>query len=163
MFGDDPGEATEFMRAALENADIVILDHNHEYEDGRIQSAMDLVEEFIEKGFRGLVCVRMEAAATDEAHYLKSGAALVLGKDLRMPELVKRIRAAHSKMHGSLLHLPRERDPSRVARDGQSNPRVSSVVLTFWDQVPSNPHRTFCTDMRLGMQVEALGPPFLLV
>ena len=147
IFGEVAEETTQFVSAALSNADIAILDQNLEYEGHVSCLGTDLMKELLEKGFRGMLCIRSSnTAAADEVLYRNSGAHCIVGKDLRMSDMVMQIKAAYA------LHTRAAADtasPSRARRTGPT----SESVRTWWAHMVRCRSSLFCLANRLAGRV----------
>ena len=102
-FGAAADDVLRFVPSTIREADIALIDQNLEYAD-KTYLGTDLVEQLVEQGFKGLLCIRSaNSSDADEQMYRQKGAHCVLGKDLRGSEMVEGLARA--------WHLLQERRP----------------------------------------------------
>ena len=136
VFGEDPGEVKDFIAQTLSQGDIAVLDQHLEY--GRETNILgtDLVKELLEKGFKGLICIRSgNNADEDRALYKAAGAHCSFGKEEPLSQAVQAMKQAylrHVAGADSRMPPPQVLSPSRARSSGSSGPGFSSPVA----QVP---------------------------
>uniref|UniRef100_A0A6T2J226 Response regulatory domain-containing protein n=1 Tax=Eutreptiella gymnastica TaxID=73025 RepID=A0A6T2J226_9EUGL len=92
MYGKDAAEVEEFERAALERADVIILDQNIDV-DGQELYGSTILTKLRKRGYRGFACVRSgNSAQADKELSLKSGAQWHVGKEVPIPEMIRQLR-----------------------------------------------------------------------
>eukprot|EP00670_Eutreptiella_braarudii_P012780 CAMPEP_0174335302 /NCGR_PEP_ID=MMETSP0810-20121108/20663_1 /TAXON_ID=73025 ORGANISM="Eutreptiella gymnastica-like, Strain CCMP1594" /NCGR_SAMPLE_ID=MMETSP0810 /ASSEMBLY_ACC=CAM_ASM_000659 /LENGTH=618 /DNA_ID=CAMNT_0015453577 /DNA_START=13 /DNA_END=1870 /DNA_ORIENTATION=+ len=97
-FGESHFEVEEFVSASINVADIVIMDENLVYASGTYLGS-DLLVQFVEQGFRGLLCTRSaNCSAEDVDKYHSKGAHCVLMKDMSGWEMMKSIAHSYRKL-----------------------------------------------------------------
>ena len=95
-FGDNETEVAKFTAAALEHADIVILDQHLEYRDAPSILGTDIAAKLVGANFQGMICIRSaNMAEHDENKYLTAGAHCMFGKDVPMKQMIKELRQAY--------------------------------------------------------------------
>eukprot|EP00667_Euglena_gracilis_P004339 EG_transcript_4361 len=94
-FGESAQEVEDFLQAAVDGADIVILDYHLDY--GHVHFlGTDLLRMLLDRGYRGLACVRSaNATAFDEAAYSRAGAHCCIGKDVPPRAMAQALMAAY--------------------------------------------------------------------
>eukprot|EP00667_Euglena_gracilis_P029286 EG_transcript_38551 len=81
-FGGTQEEVAAFETAALNGADVLILDQHLDYQ-GVTLHGTDIAQRLRHAGYGGLVCVRSaNATEEDEAEYRRCGANCMIGKDV---------------------------------------------------------------------------------
>eukprot|EP00667_Euglena_gracilis_P006950 EG_transcript_7019 len=74
VFGNDSQEVRDFMVAALDRGDVILIDNHLVYEDGQFFGPQILTDLF-RSGFSGFACVRSaNMSPEDQAEYFASGA-----------------------------------------------------------------------------------------
>eukprot|EP00667_Euglena_gracilis_P019680 EG_transcript_21128 len=98
-FGETAEDVPEFLQNALCGADIVILDYHLEY--GNVSFlGTDLMRSLLDRGYRGLICIRSaNAASCDEATYIEAGAHCFIGKDVQPRAMVDSLITAYHRYH----------------------------------------------------------------
>ena len=97
-FGESHFEVEEFVSASINVADIVITDENLVYASGTYLGS-DLLAQFVEQGFRGLLCTRSaNCSAEDVDKYHSKGAHCVLMKDMSGREMMESIAHSYRKL-----------------------------------------------------------------
>ena len=102
VYGETANDVEEFMSHVLKDGDVAILDQNLEY--GGVLSAQgtDLIAQLCQNGFQGLLCIRSgNTSEADQDHYLRHGAHCVLGKEMRMQDMVTKIKQAYVAHHAA--------------------------------------------------------------
>eukprot|EP00667_Euglena_gracilis_P003243 EG_transcript_3253 len=95
VFGSDPQDVHSFVEAALDHADVVLVDNHLLYEGAQFLGTQLLVELF-QNGYRGFACMRSaNISPEDQAQYVASGAHCCMGKDVRPQELVSHLQASY--------------------------------------------------------------------
>ena len=96
VYGEDEADAAAFVEAALQRADIAILDQHLEYGGSANVLGTDLVAELVTRGYRGLVCMRSaNVADEDMRHYRAVGAHCTFGKDCLMRDMIEEMKGAY--------------------------------------------------------------------
>eukprot|EP00667_Euglena_gracilis_P005102 EG_transcript_5133 len=94
-FGETVEDVSDFLQQAVCGADIVILDHHLEYGNASFLGT-DLLRSLLDRGYRGLICVRSaNATPHDETTFIEAGAHCFIGKDLPPPAMVTSLMAAY--------------------------------------------------------------------
>eukprot|EP00667_Euglena_gracilis_P005135 EG_transcript_5166 len=94
-YGKTPEEVAQFLDVAPGAADIVVLDYHLDYGPVTFLGT-DLVRALLERGYRGLVCIRSaNATAYDEAQYIEAGAHCCIGKDVHPQAMAQALMAAY--------------------------------------------------------------------
>ena len=102
MYGKDIAEVEEFKRAALQRADILILDENVDL-PGNEQAGSAILKELIAAGYKGFACIRSgDSAASDVAQSLAAGAHWHVGKEVPIRDMLQELRVKYHNF------LPRE-------------------------------------------------------
>eukprot|EP00668_Euglena_longa_P009395 GGOE01011338.1.p1 GENE.GGOE01011338.1~~GGOE01011338.1.p1 ORF type:complete len:234 (-),score=47.15 GGOE01011338.1:1179-1880(-) len=137
-FGSAEADVSSFLHAALQHADIVIVDQHLEY--SRTYLGTDLVRQLLANGFPGLVCIRSgDDSPEDRVKYTESGAHCSFTKDLPGTQLVEELKRAYLRLR---LAGPRETFPMPSANAATSSTQFSSLFRS--SSSPSAPlGRTF--------------------
>eukprot|EP00667_Euglena_gracilis_P001325 EG_transcript_1325 len=134
-------DVEEFLRQAVDRADVVILDQHLEHPSFS-SLGTDVVARLRQRHFRGLVCIRSAAdSPEDRQRYSASGAHCTLGKDVPGPVMIEQLKAAYLRFRGwqpSLLSL--------VSAEQELGLRCASGPQLFqcgeWAQVMTPSSRT---------------------
>ena len=95
-YGRTAAEVATFVRAALADADIAILDQHLEYGADANVLGTDIIRELKAKGFRGLCCVRSGNVAPEDLQLCAdAGADCAFGKEMPMRQMVQELKAAY--------------------------------------------------------------------
>eukprot|EP00667_Euglena_gracilis_P003140 EG_transcript_3152 len=139
VFGSTSQEVRDFMSAALDHADVLIIDNHLVYEDAQFLGTQ-LLAELIQSGYRGFACMRSaNAAPEDEAQYAASGAHCCLGKDLGPREMVSHLQASYlqfchptqSQEHTSSSHITGKYLPVAVSGMSMQSVLPEAAATTF--------------------------------
>ena len=146
MYGKDAAEVEEFERAALERADVIILDQNIDV-DGQELYGSTILTKLRKRGYRGFACVRSgNSAQADNDLSLKSGAQWHVGKEVPIPEMIRQLRREYDAF------MLKQENESRPLFEAQSTPSS----LTAADDNP--PGRVCRFDATSSCSGEAVQP-----
>eukprot|EP00670_Eutreptiella_braarudii_P008332 CAMPEP_0174310200 /NCGR_PEP_ID=MMETSP0810-20121108/2895_1 /TAXON_ID=73025 ORGANISM="Eutreptiella gymnastica-like, Strain CCMP1594" /NCGR_SAMPLE_ID=MMETSP0810 /ASSEMBLY_ACC=CAM_ASM_000659 /LENGTH=530 /DNA_ID=CAMNT_0015418041 /DNA_START=12 /DNA_END=1604 /DNA_ORIENTATION=+ len=148
LFGKNIAEVEQFLAVAVDQGRqaamsdnphglVAILDQNIDVEGEEFKGTA-FVTELLGRGFPGLLCIRSaNNTESDATLYLQSGAHCVLGKELRMSEMIHRIAAAYHELSQTSSPLaPRTVSGSKgsintgTGSDARSAARAFSDILT---------------------------------
>eukprot|EP00667_Euglena_gracilis_P001912 EG_transcript_1911 len=145
-FGAAETDVEEFVRRAVEQADIVILDQHLEYSSASVLGT-DVVARLRQRQYRGLVCIRSAAdTPEDRLQYIDSGAHCTLGKDVRGQVMVEELKTAYLRFRGwtgsALSLLPEEPDPPLAGVRSSSRLQLpqSGEWAEMFPMVPPSPN-----------------------
>eukprot|EP00667_Euglena_gracilis_P001055 EG_transcript_1055 len=120
VFGKDAEDVLRFQEAALNEADIIILDQHLDYGDVQYTGS-DVLRSLLGRGYHGFVCIRSaDASHEDELEYNRAGAHCVIGKDVRIQETAETLQARYSRW------LHRNSSPALLA-PGSMQQRLASA------------------------------------
>ena len=103
VFGETRGDVAAFRQAALEEADIAVLDQNLEYE-GETVLGTTIMGELLAAGFQGLLCIRSaNTSAPDVDLYERSGAHCVIDKTVPAGKMIQQIVTKYKDFRSSQL------------------------------------------------------------
>ena len=98
VFGKDVTEVATFKDCVLEDGDIAVLDQHLEYGGDDNVYGTDIVEELLEQGYKGLICIRSgNVAEEDLAKYDTAGAHCAFGKDVAMRKVIEDMKVAYTR------------------------------------------------------------------
>ena len=98
VFGKDVTEVATFKDCVLEDGDIAFLDQHLEYGGDDNVLGTDIVEELLERGYKGLICIRSgNVAEEDLAKYDAAGAHCAFGKDVAMRKVIEDMKVAYTR------------------------------------------------------------------
>jgi signal transduction histidine kinase len=98
VFGEDCAEVATFTQRVLEDGDIAFLDQHLEYDGDTDILGTDIVRELVDKGYKGLICIRSgNVAEADLAAYEAAGAHCAFGKDVPMKQLIDDMKVAYTR------------------------------------------------------------------
>ena len=98
VFGKDVTEVAAFKDCVLEDGDIAFLDQHLEYGAEDNIHGTDIVEELLECGYKGLICIRSgNVAVEDLAKYDVAGAHCAFGKDVAMKKVIEDMKVAYTR------------------------------------------------------------------
>jgi hypothetical protein len=101
VFGETDLEVQEFVSKSIGVADVVIMDEHLDYSSGNYLGS-DLLKQFVNKGFRGLLCTRSaNCGPADEEKYRQRGAHCVLMKEMSGLEMVATLARAYHELKAS--------------------------------------------------------------
>ena len=103
VFGETRGDVAAFRQAALEEADIAVLDQNLEYE-GETVLGTTIMGELLAAGFQGLLCIRSaNTSPPDVDLYERSGAHCVIDKTVPARKMIQQIVTKYKDFRSSQL------------------------------------------------------------
>ena len=103
VFGETCGDVAAFRQAALEEADIAVLDQNLEYE-GETVLGTTIMGKLLAAGFQGLLCIRSaNTSAADVDLYERSGAHCVIDKTVPAGKMMQQIVTKYKDFRSSQL------------------------------------------------------------
>ena len=130
VFGKDVGEVPQFIEQTLCDGDIAILDQHLEYGADANILGTDLVKELLEKGFKGLICMRSGNNADDDRKkYFAAGAHCSFGKDESLSRIAKAMKQSYVR-HIGTADRPMGRAQAYIPSAAQSSasyPHASKV------------------------------------
>jgi len=96
VFGAVESDIELFPAAAVDDANIVVLDQHLEYTESYLGT--DIIRRLLMLGYEGMVCIRSgDDSPEDQARYTDCGAHCFLGKDLTGAELVEKLTSSYSE------------------------------------------------------------------
>ena len=158
MYGKDIAEVEEFKRAALQRADILILDENVDL-PGNEQAGSAILQELIAAGYKGFACIRSgNSAASDVAQSLAAGAHWHVGKEVPIRDMLQEMREVYSNFR--LREALKEPDEPEVSPSGSL---ASQVQFAIGGPSSSGPFSTLTRTHNLktnGVIAVSSPPPF---
>ena len=116
MYGKDIDEVEEFRQAALDKADIVILDQNIDVPGNHLEGSA-ILNELIGAGYDGFACIQSgNSALADQALSLRSGAHWHVGKGVPMPEMIRLLK---EEFQAFRLNRQQDEAPGQGTTDSQ--------------------------------------------
>ena len=146
MYGKDADEVEEFKQAALQSADILILDENVDVPGAELYGSA-ILKELIQKGYNGFACIRSgNSDPSAQALSARSGAHWHVGKEVPMRQMIRDLQTQYAKFQeqkavppeDDALDLVGPRCMSRVTfasvsrNASQTWPKNLGLVPTDW-------------------------------
>ena len=137
MYGKDIAEVEEFKQAALQRADILILDENVDL-PGNEEAGSAILQELIAAGYKGFACIRSgNSAASDVAQSLAAGAHWHVGKEVPIRDMLQEMRVEYNNFLSR--EALKEPDEPEVSPSGSLAGMASQVQFAIGAPSSSGP------------------------
>ena len=149
MYGKDVAEVEEFKRAALQRADILILDENVDLPGNELLGSA-ILQELIAAGYKGFACIRSgNSAASDVAQSLAAGAHWHVGKEVPIRDMLQEMRVEYNDFLSR--QALKEPDECEVSPSGSLVGMASQVQFAIGGPSSSGPSDSVANSKMTGM------------